>query len=129
MSDPSSIGLWATLTCHDTEAMITWLQAVGFTEHAVHRDDDQTVSHVAMVWPAGGGVMFGPYRENPVWPQRPGQGAAYLVTEDPDGVHRGAVAAGGTSLMEVETHDYGGRGGTVRDPEGNLWSFGDYRPR
>jgi uncharacterized glyoxalase superfamily protein PhnB len=24
--------------------------------------------------------------------------------------------------------DYGGRGGTVQDPEGNSWSFGDYQP-
>ncbi len=24
--------------------------------------------------------------------------------------------------------EYGGRNATVRDPEGNLWSFGSYRP-
>jgi uncharacterized glyoxalase superfamily protein PhnB len=27
----------------------------------------------------------------------------------------------------MEDQDYGGRGGTVADAEGNLWSFGDYR--
>jgi uncharacterized glyoxalase superfamily protein PhnB len=24
--------------------------------------------------------------------------------------------------------DYGGRGGSVTDPEGNHWSFGSYQP-
>lgn len=96
----------------------------------MHRDGaGQPADHVVMLWPAGGGVMFGPYRESQVWPQRPGTGAAYLVTDDPEGVHRTAVTAGGTSLMDVETQDYGAKMGTIRDPEGNLWSLGDYRPR
>lgn len=129
MTDPSSIGAWPTLTCHDTEAMITWLTAVGFTEHSAHRADDQTVMHAEMLWPGGGGAMLGAFRDNPVWPQRPGTAAAYLVTDDPDAVHRAAVAAGGTSVMDVQTQDYGSRSATVRDPEGNLWSLGDYRPR
>jgi len=25
--------------------------------------------------------------------------------------------------------DYGGRGGSVEDPEGNHWSFGSYQPQ
>ena len=40
-----------------------------------------------------------------------------------------AVAAGATVLREVVDQDYGGRGGSVADPEGNHWSFGSYQPQ
>jgi uncharacterized glyoxalase superfamily protein PhnB len=30
--------------------------------------------------------------------------------------------------MPLETKDYGGSGFTVRDPEGQVWSVGDYDP-
>ena len=31
-------------------------------------------------------------------------------------------------MREIEDADYGSRGYTARDPEGNVWSFGTYRP-
>ncbi|HEY4281107.1 MAG TPA: VOC family protein [Conexibacter sp.] len=39
-----------------------------------------------------------------------------------------ARAAGAELIRELESPDYGGRGYTARDPEGNVWSFGSYRP-
>ena len=30
--------------------------------------------------------------------------------------------------MEITDADYGSRDFSVRDPEGNVWSFGTYRP-
>ena len=30
--------------------------------------------------------------------------------------------------MELADQDYGSRDFAVRDPEGNIWSFGTYRP-
>ena len=30
--------------------------------------------------------------------------------------------------MEIIDTDYGSRDFSVRDPEGNVWSFGTYRP-
>ena len=39
------------------------------------------------------------------------------------------VAAGAEVLMELEDADYGGRGYSCRDPEGQVWSFGSYDPR
>ena len=30
---------------------------------------------------------------------------------------------------ELVDQEYGGRGGSVADPEGNHWSFGDYQPK
>lgn len=57
-----------------------------------------------------------------------GHSAAYLVTEDPDDVFERAVEAGATVLRAMVDQDYGGRGGSVADPEGNHWSFGSYQP-
>jgi len=125
-----TIGLWPTLTFTDADAGKAWLEAVGFTTKEIHRDpsDEAVVLHAEMLWPAGGGVMFGSHRPNPDWPNQPGTGAAYLVTDDPDAVFAAAVAAGATALREPRDEDYGGRGATVTDPEGNLWSFGTYAP-
>ena len=124
------VGLWPTLRFQDADAMIAWLQAVGFTDHALYRDetDPSVVMHAEMLWPSGGGVMFGSHSENPDWPSRPGTGSTYLVTEDVDGVFQAAVAAGAKVLHEPRDEDYGGRGAAVVDPEGNLWSFGSYQP-
>lgn len=130
MNDPTTVGLWQTLRFRDPERMITWLRAIGFTEHAIYRTDVEPpeVAHAEMLWPAGGGIMFGVDRDSPDWPAQPGTSAAYLVTDDPDGAYAAALAAGGASLYEPRDQDYGGRGAAVVDPEGNLWSFGSYRP-
>jgi len=125
-----TIGLWHTLAFTDADAGIAWLTAIGFTEKEIHRDpsDASVVVHAEMLWPSGGGVMFGSHRPNPDWPTQPGQAAAYLVTDDVDGVFAAAVTAGATALREPRDEEYGGRGATVTDPEGNLWSFGSYAP-
>ena len=44
-----------------------------------------------------------------------------------DALYERAVAAGATVVRKPEDQDYGGRGCTLRDPEGNQWSFGSYR--
>jgi uncharacterized glyoxalase superfamily protein PhnB len=130
MSDVTGIGLWHTLVFRDADRALAWLTAIGFVEHAVHRggDDPAVVQHAELVWPNGGGIMVGTYRENPDWPMRPGAASAYLVTDDPDGVHAAAVAAGARSVYAPRDESYGGRTAGVADPEGNLWSFGSYRP-
>ena len=38
------------------------------------------------------------------------------------------MAAGAEIVMDLHDTDYGSREYMVRDPEGNLWSFGTYRP-
>lgn len=52
----------------------------------------------------------------------------YAVVADPDAHHAAAVAAGAKIVRELEDMDYGSREYSARDPEGNLWSFGTYRP-
>ena len=122
--------LWHTMAFEDADRMMTWLTAVGFTEHATYRDEDDqsVVVHAEWLWPGGGGVMFGSRRLDGAI-DNVGGSAAYLVTDDPDGVVARAVAAGATVQRELVDNDYGGRGGSVRDPEGNHWSFGSYQPQ
>ena len=122
--------LWHTMAFTDAERMMGWLAAVGFTEHATYRDEDDAsvVVHAEWVWPGGGGVMFGSVRPDGAV-ANVGSSAAYLVTDDPDAVVDRAVEAGATVERAVVDQDYGGRGGSVTDPEGNHWSFGDYQPK
>lgn len=122
--------LWPTMTFRDCDRMATWLAAVGFTEHATYRDeqDPAVVVHAEWVHPGGGGLMFGsPRDDSPV--AGPGASSVYLVVDDPDTVVEAAVAAGAEVVRGVVDEDHGGRGGSVRDPEGNHWSFGSYQPR
>ncbi|CAN5883899.1 hypothetical protein BH23ACT5_BH23ACT5_20190 [soil metagenome] len=56
----------------------------------------------------------------------PGNEALYLVTEDPDGLFEQATAAGAEVVNGLADEDYGSRGFTVRNPEGNRWSFDTY---
>ncbi len=128
-NNAAQIRLWHTLTFTDADAMTAWLTAVGFVEHATYRDesDPSTVVHAEWLWPEGGGIMFGSVRPDAAV-SNPGTSAAYLVTENPDAAFQRAVAAGATVLREMVDQDYGGRGGSVADPEGNHWSFGDYQP-
>ena len=122
--------LWHTMAFADAEKMMTWLAAVGFTEHATYRDEDDAsvVVHAEWLWPGGGGVMFGSRRPDGAV-DNVGRSAAYLVVEDPDAVFARAVAAGATVERPMVDQDYGGRGGSVSDPEGNHWSFGSYQPQ
>ncbi|MDI6912441.1 VOC family protein [Nocardioides sp.] len=126
MSNAADIRLWHTMTFRDTDAMIAWLSAIGFVEHATYRDeaDPGVVVHAEWVWPGGGGIMFGSQRPDAAVANAGGS-AAYLVTDDPDLVFQRAVEAGATVLREMVDQDYGG---SVADPEGNHWSFGSYQP-
>lgn len=127
----AGVRLWQTLSFRDAEAMMRWLAAIGFVEHATYRDEDDAglVVHAEWLWPGGGGVMFGSERPGTDWPTEPGRAGTYLVTDDPDGVFERAIAAGATAVRAPRDEEFGGRGCVVRDPEGNHWSFGSYQPR
>ncbi len=122
--------LWHTMAFNDADRMIAWLTAIGFTEHSTYRDetDASLVTHAEWLWPGGGGIMFGSRMPESAI-DNVGTSAAYLVTDDPDAVFERAVSAGATVERAMVDQDYGGRGGSVADPEGNHWSFGDYQPQ
>jgi uncharacterized glyoxalase superfamily protein PhnB len=57
-----------------------------------------------------------------------GHGEFYVVVEDADAHHDRAKAEGAEIVMELRDTDYGSRDYAARDPDGNLWFFGTYRP-
>lgn len=131
MSSPAPT-VWPILAYRDAHAAIDFLtKAFGFSERAAyaHDDDPSVIAHAEMLWPLGGGIMFGTAgKDDSVFGQRqPGNDSVYVVCDDPDALFEQATAAGAEVVRGLADEDYGSRGFTVRDPEGNLWSFGTYR--
>jgi uncharacterized glyoxalase superfamily protein PhnB len=117
--------VWPTLQARDARALIKFLvDAFGFTEVVVHADGD-TVHHAELSWPPGGGIMLGS-AGNGAWSRPPGSAGCYVVTDEPDALFGRATGAGAAVVRELNDTDYGSREFSVRDPEGNLWSFGTY---
>ncbi|HEX2504500.1 MAG TPA: VOC family protein [Miltoncostaeaceae bacterium] len=58
----------------------------------------------------------------------PGPVLVYVVVDDPDALHDRAAAAGAEIVRGLTDQDYGSREFAARDPHGNVWSFGTYRP-
>jgi uncharacterized glyoxalase superfamily protein PhnB len=124
--------VWPVLTYRDARAAIAWLsEALGFKETAVYArpDDPSIVEHAEMRWPLGGGIMLGTAAkdDSPFGRRTPGNDAVYVVCDDPDSAFERATSAGAEVVRGLVDEEYGSRGFTVRDPEGNLWSFGTYR--
>ncbi len=109
-------------------AAADWLEkAFGFAGHAIHRNDEGEVAHAEMTL-GNGMVMFGAgtgAADNP-WAKVPM--GIYAVVPDPDAHYARAKAAGAEIVMELYDTPYGSREYSVRDLEGNLWSFGTYDP-
>jgi uncharacterized glyoxalase superfamily protein PhnB len=122
--------VWPTLRATDARALIRFLvDVVGFEETAVHGDGD-VVHHCQLSWPLGGGIMLGSATgrgDNDTWALRPGTFGCYVVADNIEALHTRAKEAGAEIVREPATTDYGSHEFTLRDPEGNLWSFGTYR--
>lgn len=127
MTDNSRPTLYATLQARDAAALIDfYVSAFGFVV-AARYDDGDTVAHAQLNWPDGrGGIMLGSHKPGTAWSREPGTAGTYVVTTDPDALYERVAAAGADIIRPLSGTDYGSREFTVRDPEGNLWSFGDY---
>jgi uncharacterized glyoxalase superfamily protein PhnB len=116
--------VWPTLVARDARGLIKFLvDAFGFEETAVYGEGDH-VDHAELAWPPGGGVMLG---SADAGSESPGTLRAYVVCDDPDTLFKRAVSHGAAVVAELSDKDYGSRDFSVRDPEGNQWSFGTYR--
>lgn len=129
--DSNAASVWPVLCYRDARAAITFLtQAFGFEERAAYEreGDSSIIEHAEMRWPLGGGIMFGTAgKDDSAFGQlEPGKHALYVVCDDPDALYARATAAGAEVVKGLVDADYGSRGFTVRDLEGNLWSFGTY---
>jgi uncharacterized glyoxalase superfamily protein PhnB len=58
-----------------------------------------------------------------------GPSTFYVAVQDPDAHHDRAKGAGAEVVMELTDQPYGSREYAARDPEGNVWCFGTYRPQ
>lgn len=123
--------VWPCLVYRDAPAAIAFLRdAFGFEPRAVYRREGapEIVEHAELRWPGGGGVMLGTHAKDdrPFSQRAPGTGVTYVVCDDVESLHARAIAAGATALRPLEDQSYGSRDFAVRDPEGNIWSFGTY---
>jgi len=125
-----------TLRYHDAPAAIEWLcKAFGFAKHLVVPGEGGGIAHAQLTL-GDGMIMLGSARDDEFGRlQKPprdvggvGTQSPYVVVPDADAHHARAVAAGARVVMPLVDEDYGGRGYSCLDPEGNLWSFGTYDP-
>lgn len=70
---------------------------------------------------------YGLHFETPKVKGRSAQ-VTYIIVEDVVVAYARALAAGAQVVIELRSQDYGSEGFTVRDPEGHIWSIGDYGP-
>jgi uncharacterized glyoxalase superfamily protein PhnB len=118
------------LQYRDADAAMRWLEDVlGCTRRQDHRDDDGTVVHAeldfrgAVLMLSSAGVGREPFRSLPA-----GERLIYCGLDAVDALYEQVREAGADIALEITDTDYGSRDFTVRDPEGNLWAFGTYRP-
>jgi uncharacterized glyoxalase superfamily protein PhnB len=120
--------VWLTLQAHDAPKLIDYyVDTFGFVVAARYGEGD-VVDHAQLNWPEGvGGIMLGSYKPNAAWERPPGTAGGYVVTENPDALYERVLKRKAEVVRPLEKTDYGANEFTVRDPEGNLWSFADYR--
>lgn len=123
-----------TLRYRDAPAAIEYLQNVlGFEALLVVDGKGDTIEH-AQLRHGTGMVMLSSIVDNEY--QRAvddgsdpiGRSAIYIVVDDPYAHAAKARSFGAHIVMEPEEQDYGGAAYTLRDHEGNIWSFGSYDP-
>ena len=111
-------------------------QALGLERHAVYDGPDGTIAHAELRF-GNGMVMLGsvsnegPLRHLYVTPTEIGgrvTSPLYLIVKDCEPAYARTVAAKAEIVMQMKTMEYGGKAFTVRDPEGYLWSVGEYSP-
>ena len=130
MTVATTQSIYASIRYREAMAAIDFLErAFGFERGDVHQGEDGAVHHAELRF-AGEWIMLGctssgsdgrlDLPSGPTW--------IYVVVDDPDAHYERAVAAGAEVVRDLKDEDYGSRGYTVRDPEGNVWSFGTYRP-
>ena len=124
----------------DAPAAIEWLCTVfGFEKHLVVAGEEEgKVAHAqlalgsAMIMLGSSNSHEGEAYSERVRPASELGGrtnqSIYVVVEDPDAHCARAIEAGAEILMAIEDQDYGGRGFSCLDLDGNVWSFGSYDP-
>ncbi len=122
--------LYAYLSYPDAPAALEWFQALGFS--VVRRQDHPDGGVVHAEVRLGEAVVMvassdAPYQPPSLKGRSTGQGL-YLLVEDVDALHRAAIDAGATSVIDPEDTEWGSRRSRFLDPQGLEWSAGPYEP-
>ncbi|MEK2473082.1 MULTISPECIES: VOC family protein [Streptomyces] len=123
--------MFPTLLYRDVPGALGQLtEAFGFAVAVRYDGADGQVLHAELAY--GDGVVMvgskgrgGPFDEAM---KGAGPSGVYVVVEDPDEHCERARRAGVEILVPPTDQDYGARDYLARDAEGNVWSFGTYRP-
>lgn len=131
MSKRSDQLAYPIVSYEDANAGIEWLKrAFGAEELMVHRDDGGAVEHFELNFE--GAIVMGGTKDSGELAQHAavqvGRTSVYLIVSEPDAHHKRAQEAGAEVVIPLRDEDYGSRGYSALDPEGNTWSFGTYRP-
>ncbi|MGH9311218.1 MAG: VOC family protein [Vicinamibacterales bacterium] len=135
MSTAATAGttMYPFLRYRDAAAAIGWLgRAFGLEPRAVHPGPDNTIAHAELG--AGTSVlMLGSAKDDDLGLKTAREVGAvtqgiYMVVADIDAHYARALAEGAEIVYPLRNTDYGSREYGARDLEGNLWSFGTYRP-
>ena len=124
MTKPS---IYPILSYNDAPAAIEFLQrAFGLRPEMRLDNPDGTIAHAELSWDTG--IVMVNSRKTPPGPFSPGLTVVYVAVEDTDAHHARAQSTGAEIVMPPTDQDYGSREYAARDPEGNVWTFGTYRP-
>ncbi len=121
----------------DAHKAIDWLVAAfGFEKQAVYDGPNNTVLHAQLTF-GNGMIMLGSAANESDWNTRMVQPdeiggretqAVSLIVSDAGAVYATAKAAGAEIVQELAEMPYGGKAFGCKDPEGHLWSIGEYDP-
>lgn len=121
------MSIYPTIRYTDARAAIAHLTGVfGLTQVSVTNAEDGSIGHAELSW--DGGVVLLGTRSQPPGDFDTGRAVLYLRVDDVDAHHDRALAAGAEIIYELTDQPYGSREYAARDSEGNVWSFGTYRP-
>ena len=129
MSNREDVNIWPGVTADDALALRAWLAALGFREGiCVPGERADLVVHSEMYWPEGGRLMVSSRsgKADDTFEVPRGAMSCYVVTKDPDAVWARAKDLGAKVIRDMEDTDYGSRGFSIADAEGNIYSFGTY---
>ena len=129
------------LRYRDAHTAIEWLkQAFGFTVQALHEGPGNTVAHAQLVLSNSNGrgmIMLGSASNEGEWAKQMVQpteiggrntSSIALIVPDATELYASARAAGAEIFMKLEEMPYGGKAFGCKDPEGHMWSVGEYDP-
>jgi uncharacterized glyoxalase superfamily protein PhnB len=121
--------IYPAIRYNDARAAIDWHKSVlGCTENVVYPGDGDSIAH-AQLEIAGNLFMLGSIKPDDLGKNG---GTVYVALDgrdEVDALYRRVSDAKANIKRELTDTDYDSREFSVADLEGNVWSFGTYKPQ